>query len=303
MSIQNKYVGMSDFRLYGLAGALISIVLLGGCNKKTADQDAVTGQVIAHVGSDDITAQELENEFRSANVPLDKRSETLTKRVLAEIVTRKYLVQQAIAAKLDREPTVHLDIMRSRERVLAGAFAQRTLSSKASSIGKSEVDQFIAAHSSQFAKREIFSTEQINMPIGAETHSIVDATKAFKTLDQVDQKLKELGISHERSTGSLDSANLPDEFASALQAKKDDDIFYVQNGSVGTFFKVTGEQSQPLAGDEATARARQMMQAEILKTAGEQAAQAAQASVKYEGEYAKMMKDQSSAKENSPAKN
>ena len=174
--------------------ALVATLSLTACGRKTSDQNGLTppGQVIAHVGNDDVTAQELENEFRLANVPPDKRSDAVTKRVLEEIVARKYLVQQALAAKLDREPTVHLDIMRSREQVLAGAIAQRTLGT--TSIGKSEIDQFIEAHPSQFAKREILNIEQINISIGAETQSVVDATKAFKTLDQVDQKLKEMGI-------------------------------------------------------------------------------------------------------------
>jgi EpsD family peptidyl-prolyl cis-trans isomerase len=285
--------------------ALVCTLSLTGCGKKASDNNGATqtGQVIARVGNDDITAQELENEFRLANVPPDKRSDAITKRVLGEIVVRKYLVQQALAAKLDREPTVHLDIMRSREQVLAGALAQRTLASKASSIGKSEIDQFIGAHPSQFGKRKILNIEQINMPISADTKSVVDATKAFKTLDQVDQKLKEMGISHTRSTGVLDSANISDEFLTALQAKKDDDIFFVRNGSNGTFFKVTSEQSQPLTGDEAANRARQLMQMDILKAAGAQAAQAGEASAKFEGDYARIMENHATGSETTPAKN
>ena len=96
-------------------------MLLAGCGKKQAEP-AVVGQVIAHVGPDDVTAQELDNELRLANVPADKRSDPIVKAALSRIVERKYLVQQAVAAKLDREPTVHLDLLRSREQILAGAF-------------------------------------------------------------------------------------------------------------------------------------------------------------------------------------
>src|SRR6202044_3662435 len=90
-----------------IACALPAAMLLAGCGKKAAET-AVVGQVIAHVGPDDVTQQELDNELRLANVPADKRSDAIVKAALSRIVQRKNLVQQAIAAKLDREATVHL---------------------------------------------------------------------------------------------------------------------------------------------------------------------------------------------------
>ena len=286
-----------------------SLFFLAGCGRhRAADQaDAPAGQVIAHIGDEAVTAQELENELRLANVPLDKRTDAIKKRALSEIIVRKYLVQQALAAKLDREPTVHLDIMRSREQVLAGAQVQRTVASKAASIGKAEIDQFIAAHPSQFDKRQILNIDQIALSMGPDSQAVLDASKDFKTLEQVDQKLKEMGILHTRSTGVLDSGNISDEFLAALEAKKADDIFFVRTGPNGTFFKVTGEKALPLAGDDAANRARQLMRLAILKAESEQVSQAADASAKYEGEFAKLMGKQSPEKQpekqDEPAKN
>ncbi|HSU99389.1 MAG TPA: hypothetical protein VLI91_04720, partial [Roseiarcus sp.] len=104
------------WRIAAIACALPAAMLLAGCGKKQAEP-AVVGQVIAHIGPDDVTQQELDNELRLANVPADKRSDPILKAALSRIVERKYLVQQAIAAKLDREPTVHLDLLRSREQI------------------------------------------------------------------------------------------------------------------------------------------------------------------------------------------
>jgi len=292
--MSRQFPGERNFGCGSVISVLAVTLLAAGCSKKESEQGAVAGQVIAHVGADAITAQELENEFRLANVPTDKRSDAVTKHFLNEIVVRKYLVQQAIAAKLDREPTVHLDIMRSREQVLASAIVQRDLSDKASSIGKSEIDQFIVAHPSQFAKRKLLYIDQINLPIGADIQAGVDATKAFKTLEQVDQKLKEMGISYTRANGVMDSGEISDQFLAELEAKKDEDIFFVRQGANGTFFKVTGEQSRPISGDEATNRARQLMRMQLLKAASEQADKAAQDSAKYEGEYVKIMQSDAS---------
>jgi EpsD family peptidyl-prolyl cis-trans isomerase len=286
-----------------LCGA-VSLLLIGGCSKRNAgNEGAPAGQVIAHIGTDDVTIQELENEFRWANVPPDKRDDAVVKRMLGELIVRKYMVQQALAAKLDREPTLHLDVMRSREQVLAGAIMQRNLMAKSGAIGKTEIDKYITAHPSHFANREILDIDQVALPIAANIQSIIDATKDFKSLDQVDQKLTEMGVLHSRSKGVLDSANISDEFLASLQAKKSEDIFFVRAGSNGTFFKVTGEQSKPLTGEEAANRARQALRGELLRVEGGQVAQAANTAAKYEGDYARIMGNQPSGKENPPAKN
>jgi EpsD family peptidyl-prolyl cis-trans isomerase len=286
--------------LFGAASSL----LLTGCSKNGGDQIAQpAGQVIAHVGTDDVTIQEFENEFRWLNVPANKRDDATVKRVLQEVVSRKYLVQQALAAKLDREPTVHLDLMRAKEQVLAGAIMQRNLVANAGSIGKSEIERYMSAHPLQFAKREILNVEQITFPVSTNVQSVVDATKDFKTLDEVDQRLTDMGVPHNRSKGSLDSGDLTDDFIAALQAKKADDIFLMRSATTGNFFKVVGEQLQPLKAEEAADHARQMIRIELQRAESRQAETAADANAKYEGEYAKIMAEQTARKKDTSAKN
>ena len=178
------------WRIAAIACALPVAMLLAGCGKKQAEP-AVVGQVIAHVGPDDVTQQELDNELRLANVPADKRSDPIVKAALSRIVERKYLVQQAIAAKLDREPTVHLDLLRSREQILAGAFVQRDLSSKMSSVSKNEIDSYVQGHPKQFDQRELFQVDQISFTSPKDVEALAAATKDFKSLDQVEAKLNE----------------------------------------------------------------------------------------------------------------
>src|SRR5437899_786988 len=109
------------------------VLVLTGCGRKGEDQPAAkSGQVVARVADQVITTQELENEFRLANVPPDKQKDpALVKRVLGEVVLRKYLYSQALNAKLDREPAVLLDLLRGREQILEGAFLMRSATKKA----------------------------------------------------------------------------------------------------------------------------------------------------------------------------
>src|SRR6516162_470353 len=84
------------WRIAAMACALPAAMLLAGCGKKQEAQ-AVVGQVIAHVGPDDVTQQELDNELRLAGVPADKRTDAIVKTGLGRVIERKYLVQQALA--------------------------------------------------------------------------------------------------------------------------------------------------------------------------------------------------------------
>ena len=276
-------------RLAAVACALPAALLLAGCGKKAAEP-AVVGQVIAHVGPDDVTQQELDNELRLANVPADKRSDPIVKAALSRIVERKYLVQQAIAAKLDREPTVHLDLLRSREQILAGAFVQRDLSAKMSAISKNEVDSYIQAHPKQFDQRELFQVDQISFPTPKDAEALAAATKDFKSLEQVQAKLNEMNIKFSRGTATLDScATMPPEMLKVLDAHKSDDIYFIRSRGRASFFKVASIDPKPMTTEEAKEFAKRQLRADIGRTGAEAIAKSALADGKFEGDFARIM--------------
>ena len=276
------------WRIAAIACALPAAMLLAGCGKKQAEP-AVVGQVIAHVGPDDVTQQELDNELRLANVPADKRSDPILKAALSRIVERKYLVQQAVAAKLDREPTVHLDLLRSREQILAGAFVQRDLSSKMSAVSKNEIDSYIQGHPKQFDQRELFQVDQISFAPPKDVEALAAATKDFKSLDQVEAKLNEMNIKFSRGTATLDSATMPAEMLKVLDARKPDDIYFIRSRGSASFFKVTSVDQKPLTADQANEFAKREVRVDIGRKGAEEISKAALADAKFEGDYARIM--------------
>jgi EpsD family peptidyl-prolyl cis-trans isomerase len=274
---------------------LAMAVAVAGCSKKSEDQASATnGQIVARVGEQVVTTQELDTEFRWANIPNDRRRDPeIVKRVLGELVTRKYLLQQALAAKLDREPTVLLDLLRVREQVLANAVASRQISTKSSAVSKADIDKFIANNPAKFAGQQIMNIDQISIPLNPSTQSVVDATKNLNSLDEIDQKLTSMGMPHGRSTGVLNSADIPDELLKSIQTKKPDDVFFARAGQNGVFFQVKSKEPHPIEGDAAAVLARQMLRNEMLKTEASMASISANMEAKYEGDYAKIMTDQS----------
>ena len=298
--LQLSPISHRRWRFAAIVCALAAAALLAGCGKKQEAQ-AVVGQVIAHVGPDDVTQQELENELRLAGVPVDKRTDAVVKAALARVIERKYLVQQALAGKLDREPTVHLDILRAREQILAGAFVQRDLASKVSTISKNEIDSYIQAHPEQFDQRRLFQIEQIAFVPPKDLDALTAATKDDKTLDQVAAQLNQLNVRFSRGTATLDGATLPAAMLKALDARKSDDVFFIRSRGTGSFFKVTSVDSKPLTGDEATDFAKRQVRAEIARKSAEEVSRAALANAKYEGDYGRIMTTEAPAGGAAPA--
>lgn len=274
-------------------------LMLAACSKKAeVETEAPTSQVVAKIGDQVVTVQELDNEFRLANVSGDMRKDPDTiKRVLGEIVSRKYLVKQALDSKLDREPTVLLDILRSKELVLANALISRNVITKSNSISKPEIDNYIADNPLKFANRRIFSVEQISVPQVALSQTVLDDTKGMKTLDEVDQKLTSLGVQHGRSTGAISSGDLPQDLLDKIMAKQPDDIFFIRAAANGVYFKVLGQEDKPLQGEAAINMARQYLRQDIIKSEVGMTAVAANLAAKYEGQYSDIMsKDAGSLK-------
>ncbi|MBR0685637.1 hypothetical protein JQ594_06895 [Bradyrhizobium manausense] len=282
---------LGNLRTWSQALFLTALGLaLASCGQRSGDQTAAAkGQVVARVGNEVITTQELDNEFRLAGIARDKQKDPETvKRVLGEIVVRKYLLQQAMAAKLDREPGILLDLLRVREQVLGNAMLNRAASVKASS--KADIDRYIAKNAWKFADRKLYSVDEIVMPLTPATQTFVNANKDAKSLEELLQQLTTSGIPHGRQVGVLSSSDLPEELFGLIQKRKDDDIFFTRVGTNGLFFKVRGEEARPIEGDAAINLARQMMRADALAAELGLAAYSAKLEAKYEGDYADLMK-------------
>jgi EpsD family peptidyl-prolyl cis-trans isomerase len=265
-------------------------LVLVACGKK--DQPvASNSQVVAHVGTEVVTIQELDNELRWANIPVNKQNDPDNiKKVLSDLVLRKYLLQQALNSKLDREPRVLLDVLRSREQVLAGASLTRKAT--AASAGKADVDDYIAKNPLKFSGRKFLTIEEIVFRLGPDSQSVIDTNKDAKTLDEIDQQLTSAGLPHGRQMGVLNSGEVPQDLLATMEAKKADDVFFIRFGPNGLFFKIKGEESRPLEGEAAADLARQLLRADALKAETGLASMTANLEAKYEGEYAKIMAGQ-----------
>jgi EpsD family peptidyl-prolyl cis-trans isomerase len=270
--------------------AIASLVLLGCSKKNDATSATSNSQIVARVGDQVVSAQELDTELRWNNVASDrKRDDAVVKRILGELVARKYLLQQALDAKLDREPTVLLDILRAREQVLARAFTMREVSKQASAISVADTEKYIGDHPLRFAQRKVLAVDQVSFPIASLDQSSVDSMKDLASVEGVEKRLAEQGIAHTRSAVSLSTSDIPDELLRSIQEKKPGEIIFVRSGQNVVFLSVNGEELRPLEGAAAVAVARQLQQQDLVRAQASLTNISANMEAKYEGEYAKIM--------------
>lgn len=269
--------------------AFCSVALLG-CGKGNDNQAASKGQVVARIGDQVITISELDNEFRLANVPVDRQKDPETlKKMLTELVARKYLFSQAMAAKLDREPGVLLELLRSRETVLANAIVARNVTAKVSSVGQADLNRYISSNPGRFASRQLLDLEQITFAINADTQSVVDSAKGKNSLDEVDQQLTAMSVPHVRGTATVGSSELPEDLAAQIRTRKPGEVLFYRAGANGVFLVAKSEAVRPLGGEAAQNLARQALRTDLFKAELGAASVAASLEATFEGDYAKIM--------------
>lgn len=271
-------------------GMALSVALVvASCGKKGQEANAPAGQVIAKVGEMDVTIHELQNEYRHLRITPDKVTEPMTREILGELVKRKVFAQRAQAAKLDREPTVLLDLIRAREQVLATVVIQRDLQAKLATIGKAEVDRYINANPAKFARRTRFDVDSLRIESSAAAQAISERVQAATTIEEIEREVAADKLQFTRSSIKLYSTDLPPELLGRISARKDSDVFALRDANSIVYFKVKGEGAEPLSGDAAANAAQAMLRAETTRAELTRQVQSGDVPITYLGTYEALM--------------
>ena len=278
-------------RLFYPVAVVLAAASLAGCGDTSQTAKKLESQVVARIGPDVVTTQELENELRHNNVAVEKRRDPeVLKKVIGELVARKYAARRALNAKLDREPTVLLDLLRSKDEVLAKAIATRDVDARLAALSGADVEKYIANNPQKFANRQILKIEQLVVPVSASLQPIIDASRTMKSLEEVGQLLAEMSIPMSRAAGAVSTSDMPNELEAAMRNQGLDAVFFLGGaGANGAFLKVTGREPSPLGGPQAEAVARQLIRLDLLKGQSSMAAFSASMEATYSGEYARIM--------------
>ena len=242
-----------------LAGAMLVVVMAGGCQKH------VGGQVVAVVNGEEITQQEFNAELGNAAPAANADKQAVMREVLQHMVERKLLVQQAKADGIDRSPEYLNQVMRMQDELAVRLLAAK-LSKTISVPDNAAVTKFIAANPTMFDGRKVFALDEIVFPGNIDAKTLHDLEPAH-TLDAVAAVLAAHGVQMSRSKGQLDSATMPKALVDRITSLPAGEPFVVQNKGKFVASVIVSSSAAPTASAQATAIATNALRQKSLSDA------------------------------------
>ncbi|MEH3102522.1 MAG: SurA N-terminal domain-containing protein [Sphingomonas phyllosphaerae] len=188
-------------------GALLAVTALSlvttACDRKA------TGQSVAVVNGEEISAGELNGELQLANVPPSADQKLARQQLLQGLIDRRLLAQAARKNGVDKSPEFLSRQRRLNDELLISMNAERQAGSQ-KLPDQAAVDAFIAQNPYQFGQRQILALQQIAIDAPSDPKALAPLADAH-SLDAVAATLTRLKIPFTRTSGRLDTASVPPE--------------------------------------------------------------------------------------------
>ena len=246
-----------------LGGLVVAAMLAGttACAPKRP-----TGQVIALVNGQEITAHDLDAEARALGVQNSGPNGPI---LLQRVIPRILLAQAAHNQGVDKDPTYPADRLRAEQTMLAERLLRKTAHPDPK-VTPAEVSQFVAAHPLIFRDRQKIALDQVRF----QTTDPQSKLSAFQTMPALLQYLQTGGTQVQKGSQVIDSATVPPQMAAKLMSAPVGKLLLDRRGDMVMGGVVTARQSVILPpADQATLatqlihqqRANQAITAEVDK--------------------------------------
>lgn len=222
--------------------AVIALAV-ASCQKKAS------GQTVAVVNNDEITASELNAELANAKIPPSAATADVRNQVLQQLINRRLLDQQARKDGIDKSPEFLNQERRLEENLLINMLVSKQVNTTQVPT-PAQISQYESEHPGIFAKREIWTLDQVIYPLPKDA-SVLAKLNAAMTLDQVAQALTAAGIQFTKTTREVDSAVFPENIYSQIQNLKPGEPFIANGPDKAVASVITSRQPAPLPEDKA----------------------------------------------------
>jgi EpsD family peptidyl-prolyl cis-trans isomerase len=238
------------------------MLLLAACGHGAS---GAATQVVAWVNDREITIMQL-NQVLDTTTTADF-GEHSTRAALAALVDEELLVQEAIAAKLDRDPDVLLEMERSRRQALIHAYLERKVYPR-QPIPEVEKREYYNENPVLFARRHVYHVATFNTKAKVLSAVLKDDLKGARTPGAVQETLSRHNIQFEFDESETAPEDLPlpllPEFATA--ASGDVIAAPLEDGTV-QLIAVIGSSERPLTFEQASDRIETWLGARRNETA------------------------------------
>jgi peptidyl-prolyl cis-trans isomerase C len=222
--------------------AMPLLLVTGACDRKAE------GQTVAVVNKEEITATELNAELKNANLPPNVAAGDARGRVVEALVDRRLLAQQAKADGLDKSPEFLNQQRQMTDTLLINMLVSRRLNTMPLPTPE-EVTKFEADHPEMFAKREIWTLQQLQYQTPKDP-AVLAKIQQTKTLDQLAAVLRASGAEATPHTTKVDSAIFPQDVYNRVAALPAGEPFIVPGGDRSVASVIVSRESAPQSADQ-----------------------------------------------------
>lgn len=236
--------------------AFSAMTLLVGC-----DPGPPKGQVLARVGTEEITRRDLQVELAATDSALavDPQAQVAA---LDQIIARKLMVREARTYGVDRSPEYLAQMRRARELLLASAYAD-LFEERIKDPDPAKLAAFIAANPQMFALRRVFIVDRVraNVPDAARS-----ALRGVADNAELVARLTAQRIVPIRKPTVIDSALLGPDTAAILSARLPGQASMRWSGPVVESDATMAVYPIPVAPDQQRSLARAILRKQALDT-------------------------------------
>ena len=229
------------------------IIALGA----TACQKKASGQTVAVVNGEEITASELNSELANAGNLAGGDTKQARQAALQKLIDRTLIVQQAKSDGLDKSPEYVNQLRRTTDDLLINLLVSRRLNT-AQVPSSDEINRFEASRPEMFSGREVWTLSQLIYPL-PKAPAVSAKVAAAKTLDEVAQTLTSNGIQFTRDTKKLDTVVFPHEIYTQIAHLQPGEPFIAPGPDKVVANVISSREPNPTPADQARALALNAM--------------------------------------------
>lgn len=231
----------SSRRLLCATLVLVAAAGLSGCGN---GKEKKSGQALASVNGEEITAMQLNEEMQRAGVQAAQQ-ETAKKQLLEALIDRQLLLNEAARDKTDRDPAVVQAIERAKALIIAQSVMQKRLSNVAKPT-KAEVEDYFQKHPEFFTRRKQLDMRQLVIASKDMDEPLKKAMDASKSLEEMAAWLDGHNLKYARNQISRTTADLTPELGAKLLAMPKGQLFIIKEGERSMLIAIADVKDVPV---------------------------------------------------------
>lgn len=274
----------------GCAGSIVLALLLSGCEDRDAKKPVT--QVAAKVDGEEISIHQL-NAVMAREGASGADTQQLSRKALERLIDQQVLVNQAIEAKLDRDPNVLLKLDMARREILSQAYMEKQLAGLSKPTGD-DIKKYYADNPELFAERRIFDLQEIRMQAKPEIRKgLEQMASEHRSFEEMVKYVADQGAEYKVLEAVRPAEQIPMSLLPSLAKLKDKESGFFDNQETYSLVYVRNSKKVPVS----EAKARPVIESFLITqkrqkvVTDEVKAMRGNAKVEYMGMFADAKKD------------